>query len=107
MAVVVVPEHEPQGLRNQTLREICARAGETLADERDRYLVEEASAMHSLDFNLIEPARRTRVARAVARAIEEYRSELLEVAEPDELISSRIPVLAGLGDYLSILLPDD
>lgn len=78
-----------------------------LADERDRYLVEQASAMHSLDFALIESGRRTRIARAVAQAIEEYRCELLGVAEPDELVRSRIVILAGLGDYLRILLPVD
>lgn len=63
--------------------------------------------MHSLDFNLIEPGRRARIARAVAGAIEEYRSELLEVAEPDELTTSRIPVLARLLDYLRIFLSSD
>lgn len=43
VAVVSIPGREPLSLRNQTLRELCARARQLLANAEDRYHLDQAA----------------------------------------------------------------
>jgi hypothetical protein len=100
MAVISIPGQEPQKLQNQTLRILCERAKEHLADGEDRYLLDQASALNGLHFELVEAGRRARMAAALVAAAVDYRAELLAIAEPGELESSRAQVLGELSSYL-------
>ncbi|MBP2473158.1 hypothetical protein JOF53_002030 [Crossiella equi] len=103
MAVIVVPGQEPQKFRNQTLRELCERASALVADESDRYLLEQAAALNGLDFELVESGRRDRLATALSLAATAYRDELLRRPDLDESDRSRAEALAELPPYLSQL----
>jgi hypothetical protein len=103
MAFISVSGCEPLGLRNQTLRILCARAKGQLADEGDHHLLDQAATMSGLDFELVEAGRRARMAAALIAVADAYREELLAIADPDELESSRAQVLGELSSYLKLL----
>lgn len=103
MAVVSIPGREPLGLRNQTLRELCARAGQELTDADDRYQLEQAGLVSSLAFDNLRPDQRQRIATAIQAAARAYRAELL-AADPDRSDLSRAEVLDELARDLSPLV---